>query len=87
LEEDIGSTDQAGYKCGGVVLIFRQGYPPVEDPNPRITLQVQDAPAMEKFLRGRAVTVSNPVTLHEGKFLVGAFLDSEGNKLWFCSYA
>jgi hypothetical protein len=35
----------------------------------------------------RAVTISDPVQLYEGKYWVGGFLDSEGNKLWFCSYA
>jgi predicted enzyme related to lactoylglutathione lyase len=87
LEEDTGSTDETGYKIGSAVLILRKEYPPTEDPNPRITLQAQDARATESFLRDRGVTVSDPVMLYMGKFLLGAFLDSEGNKLWFCSYA
>src|SRR5271163_4255279 len=31
--------------------------------------------------------ISDPVKLYEDRFWVGGFLDSEGNKLWFCSYA
>src|SRR5215469_11971198 len=31
----------------------------------------------------RAVTISDSVQLYEGKYLVGGFLGSEGNKLWF----
>jgi len=86
LEEDQATTDEVGYRIGESVLIVRQ-YPPTADPNPRITLQVQDARKTEKQLTERAVTISDPVQLYEGKYLVGGFLDSEGNKLWFCSYA
>jgi predicted enzyme related to lactoylglutathione lyase len=86
LEEDREATDEPGYRIGDSVLIIRQ-HPPTDDPNPRITLQVQDARETEKRLRERAVTISDPVKLYEGKFWVGGFLDSEGNKLLFCSYA
>jgi len=87
LEEDTTSTDETGYRLGEQVLIFRDGYPPSDDPNPRLTLRVQDAQEIEQQLKDRSVTISNPVELYKGKFWVGAFLDSEGNKLWFCSYA
>ena len=43
LEEDTTSTDETGYRLGEQVLIFRDGYPPSDDPNPRLTLRVQDA--------------------------------------------
>jgi predicted enzyme related to lactoylglutathione lyase len=86
LEEDRETTDEVGYRIGESVLIVRQ-YPPTADPNPRITLQVRDARETQKQLTERAVTISDPVQLYEGKYLVGGFLDSEGNKLWFCSYA
>jgi catechol 2,3-dioxygenase-like lactoylglutathione lyase family enzyme len=52
--------------------------------NPRITLEVKDAYAMENALRARGITISDPVKVYD-KNPVGAFLDSEGNKLWFCS--
>jgi predicted enzyme related to lactoylglutathione lyase len=86
LEEDREATDEVGYRIGNSVLIIRQ-HPPTDDPNPRITLEVQDARETEKGLKERAVTISDPVKLYEDKFWVGGFLDSEGNKLWFCSYA
>jgi predicted enzyme related to lactoylglutathione lyase len=86
LEEDHESTEDVGYRIGSTVLIIRQ-HPPTADPNPRITLQVQDARETEKELAERGVTISDPVKLYEDRFLVGGFLDSEGNKLWFCSYA
>ena len=85
LEEDRESTEEVGYRIGESVLIIRQ-HPPTDDPNPRITLQVQDARETEKRLTERAVTISDQVELYEDKFWVGGFLDSEGNKLWFCSY-
>jgi predicted enzyme related to lactoylglutathione lyase len=86
LEEDHEATDEVGYRIGDSVVIIRQ-HTPTEDPNPRITLQVQDARETEKRLIEKAVTISDPVKLYEDKFWVGGFLDSEGNKLWFCSYA
>ena len=46
-----------------------------------------DARETEKRLLERAVTISDPVKLYEDRFWVGGFLDSEVNKLWFCSYA
>jgi len=82
LEEDRETTDEVGYRIGESVLIVRQ-YPPTADPNPRITLQVRDARKTQKQLTERAVTISDPVQLYEGKYLVGGFLDSEGNKSGF----
>ena len=38
----------------------------------------------EEALRARNVTISDPVQAYD-EFYVGSFLDSEGNKLWFCS--
>jgi predicted enzyme related to lactoylglutathione lyase len=86
LEEDREATDEVGYRVGDAVLVIR-AHTPTADPNPRITLQVQDARETEKQLTERGVTISDPVKLYEGRFWVGGFLDSEGNKLWFCSYA
>jgi hypothetical protein len=42
LEENRESTVEVGFRIGESVLIIRQ-HPPTDDPNPRITLQVQDA--------------------------------------------
>ena len=67
LEEDRESTEGVGYRIGESVLIIRQ-HPPTDDPNPRITLQVQDARETEKRLTERAVTISDPVKLYEDKF-------------------
>ncbi len=57
---------------------------PTEQLNPRITLEVKDAYATEKALHARGVRISDPVAVY-GANPIGAFLDSEGNKLWFCS--
>jgi len=47
---------------------------------------VADAPQMERELAARGVTISDAVQRYEDHpYWVGAFLDSEGNKLWFCS--
>ena len=35
-------------------------------------------------MRALGVVIADPVAVY-GQALVGSFLDSEGNKLWFCS--
>lgn len=57
---------------------------PTDELNARITLEVKDAYATEKALKERGVTIADPVTVY-GTNPVGSFLDSEGNKLWYCS--
>ena len=57
---------------------------PTKELNPRITVETHDAFATEKVLKDRGVTVSDPVTFYDST-PIGAFLDSEGNKIWFCS--
>jgi len=47
-------------------------------------VETHDAFATEKALKELGVTVSDPVTLYDGT-PIGTFLDSEGNKIWFCS--
>lgn len=79
---------QVGSQLGGVNLIFKEDWygRPTDAPNPRVTIEVKDARGLERTLRARGVSISDPVGVYDD-FLVGAFLDSEGNKLWFCSDA
>jgi len=76
------------FMIGDVVLLLKpeeEWYgKPTAELNARITLQVKDSYATEKALRERGVTISDPVTVY-GDNPIGSFLDSEGNKLWFCS--
>jgi catechol 2,3-dioxygenase-like lactoylglutathione lyase family enzyme len=57
---------------------------PSEELNARITLDVEDTRETELSLRAAGVTISDPIAVY-GDHLVGAFLDSEGSKIWFCS--
>ena len=85
--ESIRQMDMA-YMIGDVILLLKlvdEWYgTPSEELNPRITLEVEDSYAAEKDLLKRGVTISDPVAVY-GDNPIGAFLDSEGNKLWFCS--
>jgi hypothetical protein len=76
-----------GYDLGGTMLMLKGdgSLAPTASPNPRITIEVQHAPRTEALLKERGVSISDPVETYDGDFLAGAFLDSEGNKLWFCS--
>jgi predicted enzyme related to lactoylglutathione lyase len=79
---------QVGYQLGQTILMLKPNWyaPPTGQPNPRITIATDDARRTERALRERGVHISDPPQLYDG-FWVGAFLDSEGNKLWFCSPA
>lgn len=77
--------EEVGFVLGDQVLMPKDGYAtPTEIPNPRITIAVRDARELEKALTARGVRIADPVAQY-GTFFVGSFLDSEGNKLWFCS--
>ena len=82
---------QVGYSLGNVILMLKSvadGWyaRPSELLNPRITIATDHAPDTERELRARGVTISHPVqAYHDEGFYVGAFSDSEGNKIWFCS--
>ena len=77
---------QVGNHLGDAVLLFKtdSSAQPSAALNPRVTVQTDDAPSTEATLRQRGVVIADPVERY-GDALVGSFLDSEGNKLWFCS--
>lgn len=78
---------RVGYYLGGTILMLKDDWyaKPTAEPNPRITIAVERAPETEAALRRLGVTISDPVLPYDDGFHVGSFLDSEGNKLWFCS--
>lgn len=75
-----------GVHLGDTVLLLKidSPAPPSATLNPRVTIQTDDARKTEATLRERGVVITDPVERY-GTALVGSFLDSEGNKLWFCS--
>ena len=81
-------VEEIGVQLGEALLRFKSDWyaQPTDAPNPRITIETDDARATEAGLRERSVEVPDPVENY-GRRLIGSFLDSEGNKLWFCSVA
>jgi len=79
-------TARVGFGLGPTILMLKADWyaAPTDMLNPRVTLAVADAPATETALKDRGIVVSDPVQVYDD-FHVGSFLDSEGNKLWFCS--
>jgi catechol 2,3-dioxygenase-like lactoylglutathione lyase family enzyme len=79
-------AEQVGYLLGQTILMLKANWyaGPTEHPNPRVTIAVENARETECSLRARQVKIADPVQLFDD-FWVGSFLDSEGNKLWFCS--
>jgi catechol 2,3-dioxygenase-like lactoylglutathione lyase family enzyme len=76
---------QVGNHLGDAVILFKtDSGQPTADLNPRVTIQTDDAFGMEAALRQRRVAIADTVQRY-GDATVGSFLDSEGNKLWFCS--
>lgn len=87
LEPAFEGTEQVGWWLGQVILMLKPDWAaPTATPNPRVTLATNHAPATQEALRARDITIANEVEIY-GDFYVGSFLDSEGNKLWFCSPA
>ena len=88
LPPDTIRNMESAYLLGDAIVMLKTQEEcqakPTEQLNPRITVETRDAFATEKVLRERWATVSDPVTLYDGT-PIGAFLDSEGNKVWFCS--
>ena len=85
LEAAFEGSEQVGWWLGQVILMLKpQWAAPTTMPNPRVTLATDHAPATQAALRVRGITIANEVEAY-GDFYVGSFLDSEGNKLWFCS--
>jgi len=88
LPPDTIRNMKSAYLIGDAIVMLKaqeEWYAkPTDELNPRITVETQDAFATELALKERGVTVSDPVTLYDGT-PIGAFLDSEGNKIWFCS--
>lgn len=77
---------RVGNHLGHTVLLFKadSNARPSAELNPRITIETADAFATQASLRERGVVIADPVQRY-GEAMVGSFLDSEGNKLWFCS--
>ena len=87
LKPAFEGTEQVGWWLGQVILMLKPDWAaPTATPNPRVTLATDHAPATQEALRARDITIANEVEVY-GDFYVGSFLDSEGNKLWFCSPA
>ncbi len=78
---------QVGYFLGQTILMLKDNWyaQPTEKLNPRITIATDHASSTEAVLRKRGVIIADPVQAYDDGFYVGSFLDSEGNKLWFCS--
>ena len=82
---------QVGYSFGNVILMLKSApdgwyAQPSDQLNPRMTLASDDALQTECELVARGVRIGNPVQPYPDEgFFVGSFLDSEGNKIWFCS--
>lgn len=77
---------QVGNYLGDTILMFKKDWyaQPSDALNPRVTIETEDARSTESTLRARGVVIADPVERY-GESLVGSFIDSEGNKLWFCS--
>ena len=78
---------QVGYFLGQTIVMLKDDWygAPTALPNPRITIAVDDAATFAAALKEKGVTIADPVQTYDDGYHVGSFLDSEGNKLWFCS--
>jgi catechol 2,3-dioxygenase-like lactoylglutathione lyase family enzyme len=86
LKPAFEGDELVGYYLGDATLMLKSGWyaPPSDQLNPRVTIACENAQSTEAALRARGVTIPDPVQPYD-EYNVGSFLDSEGNKLWFCS--
>jgi catechol 2,3-dioxygenase-like lactoylglutathione lyase family enzyme len=87
LEPVLELKDDVGFYIGETILMLKHDFyaTPTELPNPRITIKVEHAPDTLKALTARGVLIRDELQTYDDGYYVGSFLDSEGNKLWFCS--
>lgn len=87
LTPALEAGQRVGYEFGGLTLMIKDdgSLSPSIPPTSRLTVEVCSAPRTEALLREKGVTIADPVQTYDEAFLVGSFLDSEGNKIWFCS--
>ena len=88
LPPEYENKEQVGYRVGDTILMLKANsdVSPTQTPNPRVTIETENARDTEKGLRERGVVISDPVQVYDEVHWGGSFLDTEGNKLWFCSY-
>jgi catechol-2,3-dioxygenase len=88
LQPAYEGKEQVGYLLDQTILMLKANWdvPPTDTPNPRVTIETEEARETEKGLRARGVEISDPVQVYDEVHYVGSFLDSEGNKIWFCSF-
>ncbi len=81
-------SKRVGYLLDNTILMLKadSDMSPAAMPNPRVTIETENARDTENGLRARGVVIPDPVQIYDENHLVGSLLDSEGNKLWFCSY-
>jgi len=78
-------AEQVGWWLDQVILMLKPDWEtPTATPNPRVTIETDHALATQDALRSRGIVIADEVQPYDD-YYVGSFLDSEGNKLWFCS--
>ncbi len=86
LDPAYEGDQQIGWEFGEIIFMLKPDWQmPTPEPNPRVTIGVEDSRVTAEELANVGVIISDPPELFDGKYLIGSFLDSEGNKLWFCS--
>jgi catechol 2,3-dioxygenase-like lactoylglutathione lyase family enzyme len=91
LERRPQADGDVGFALGDLTILLKllagPGGGAEKSRYPRLTVAVADAPRLAQELAARGVTISDAVQRYDDGYWVGALLDSEGNKLWFCSEA
>ena len=60
LPPEYENKEQVGYLIGQTILMLKANWdvPPTQTPNPRVTIETEDARETEKGLRARGVVIS-----------------------------
>jgi catechol-2,3-dioxygenase len=74
LEPAYEGGEQVGYYLGDIILMLKSNWyaSPTQEPNPRITIETDDAVEMERQLREKDVVISDALQVYD-EFYVGSF--------------
>ena len=72
LQPAFEGGEQVGYFLGDITLMLKENWyaSPTQEPNPRVTMETDDALQTERELSERGVTISDPVKVYD-EFYVG----------------
>src|SRR4029077_13516584 len=80
LPPEYENKEPVGYRVGDTILMLKANsdVSPTQTPNPRVTIETENARDTEKGLRERGVVISDPVQVYDEVHWVGSSWTPKG---------